>query len=117
MTTFNNLPKHLQQHILEFNPEHREKLKTVHEDLFRDFHEYNMHNVLDELIMSQTYICDYEYCESEIPRGEAVEGSLSLHEQINLPRTFHFCNEHCKTAGLYWIMDTYKKFLRGWTPS
>jgi hypothetical protein len=101
MTTFNDLPKHLQLHILEFNPEHREKLKDV----------------LDELIRSQTYICDYEYCESEIPIGEEVVGSLSLHEQINLRRTFHFCNEHCKSAGLYWIMDSYKKCLRGWTPS
>lgn len=117
MTTFNDLPQHLQSYIFEFNPEHREKLKEVHKDLFRDFHVYNMHDVLEELIMAQTYICDYEYCESEIPRGEAVEGSLSLHEQIDLQRTFHFCNEDCKSAGLYWIMDDYKKFLRGWTPS
>lgn len=100
MTTFNDLPQHLQLYIFEFNPEHREKLKAVHH----------------ELIMSQTYICDYEYCESEIPRDEAVEGSLPLPEEINLRRTFHFCDEHCKSAGLYWIMDGYKKFLRGWTP-
>ena len=117
MTTFNDLPKQLQLYIFEFNPEHREKLKAVHEDLFRDFHVYNMHNVLNELIMAQTYICDYEYCEAEIPRGEAVEGSLPLHQQIDLRHTFHFCNEHCKSAGLHWIMDDYKKFLRGWTPS
>jgi len=116
MTTLYDLPEFLQQYIFEFNPEHRDNLKKVHDSLFRDFHEYNMHDVLDELIMAQTYICDYEYCEAEIPRGEAVEGSLPLHEQIDLRRIFHFCNEHCKSAGLYCIMDDYRKFLRGWTP-
>ena len=29
MTTFKDLPNHLQQYILEFNPEHRENLKKV----------------------------------------------------------------------------------------
>lgn len=112
MTTFNDLPEHLQLYIFEFNPEHREKLKEVHNDLFRDLHIYNMCDVLDELIISQTYICDYEYCEAEIPRSEAVEGLLPLQESNNLPRRFHFCNEKCKSAGLYWIMDSYRKFLR-----
>lgn len=116
MTTFNDLPKQLQLYIFEFNPEHRENLKEVHNDLFRDFHVYNMSWVLDELIMAQTITCDYEYCEADILKCDAIEGTLPLLEDIHLPRRFHFCNENCKSAGLYCIMDDYNKFLRGWTP-
>ena len=117
MTNFNNLPHHIQLYIFEYNPEHREQLQKVHENLFRDFHIYNMSWVLDELIMKQTITCDYEYCEADIAKCEAVEDSLPLPENINLKHTFHFCNDECKSAGMYWIMDDYRKFLRGWNVS
>lgn len=112
MITFNDLPEHLQIHIFEFNPEHRENFKKIHKDLFREFHVYNMAYVLDELIISQTYICDYEYCEAEIPIGEEVAYTLNIPHATNTQPTFHFCNEECCSAGMYWIQKNYRNFLR-----
>jgi hypothetical protein len=115
MTTFNDLPQHIQLYIYEFNPEHRACLNRVHEDLFADFHIYNMSYVLDELINNyeSNYDCDYEYCEKNIPAGEEIEEILEFHPDLHRePQTFHFCDEHCQSAGMYWIRDGFRKFFR-----
>lgn len=112
MTTFNDLPTHIQYYIFEFNPEHRENLKKIHEDLFADFHAYNMSYVFDELIHSLEYVCDYEYCESRIPIGEEYAHTLDLPGEVNVKTTYRFCNENCCSAGMYWIEDDLRKFLR-----
>lgn len=96
MNTFYDLPTDLQEYIHGFNPYHRTKLEKVHE----------------ELVMSQTYICDYEYCEAEVNRVDAVQGFIYLPSQLNWTRQFHFCNEDCKSAGMGWIYRDYRKALR-----
>ena len=120
MTTFQDLPQHIQEYIHGFNPEHRASLNRVHEDLFADFHVYNMSSVLDELINNyeSEHMCDYEYCERDIPIGEEIEEILEFHPDLHRePMTFHFCNEHCCSAGMSWIRDDFGKFFRGFNPN
>lgn len=115
MTTFQDLPQHIQVHIFEFNPEHRADLSRVHEELFADFHVYNMSDVLDELANNyeSNHICDYEYCNRDIPVGEEIEEIMEFHPDLHRePQTFHFCNERCCSAGMYWIRDDFNKLFR-----
>ena len=112
MNTFYDLPPDLQDYIHGFNPYHRTKLEKVHEDLFADFHYHYLSFVHKELVMTQTYICDYEYCEAEVNRVDAVQGFIDLPSQLNWTRQFHFCNERCKSAGMGWIYRDYRKALR-----
>ncbi len=120
MTTFQYLPQHILVLIFEFNPEHRASLNRVHEDLFADFHVYNMSYVLDELTNNyeSEYNCHYEYCERDIPIGEEVEEIMEFHPDLHRePQTFRFCNEYCCSAGMYWIKDDFRKMFRNFNPN
>lgn len=112
MNNFYDLPTELQEYIHVFNPDHRTNLEKVHENLFADFHFHYLSFVHEELVMSQAYICDYEYCEAEVIRSDAVEGMAHLPPQVNWARRFRFCNESCKSAGMSWIQKDYRKTLR-----
>ena len=59
MTTFQDLPQHIQEYIHGFNPEHRASLHRVHKELIRNY--------------EFTHTCDYEYCERIIPIGEEIK--------------------------------------------
>jgi len=120
MTLFCDLPHEIQEYIHGFNPEHRVRLNRVHEDLFADFHVYNMSSVLDELIngYESEHRCDYEYCERDIPIGEELEEILEFHPDLHRePMTFHFCNEHCCSAGMSSKRDDFRKLFRNFNPN
>jgi hypothetical protein len=115
MNNFYKLPTVLQEYIHVFKPDHRTNLEKVHEDLFADFHYHSLsfvHEEFEELVMSEAYECDYEYCQETVSRADAVEGTSYLPPQVNWTRQFHFCNEDCKSAGMCWIQDDYNKSLR-----
>ena len=103
MTTFQDLPQHIQEYIHGFNPEHRFRLHRVHKELVRKY--------------EFTHTCNYEYCERIIPNGEEVKKTLYFHPDYHRePKSFIFCNEHCCSAGMYWIEDDYRKMFRSFNP-
>jgi len=97
MTTFQDLPQHIQEYVHGFNPEHKPSLNRVH----------------NQLIRKLTHRCAYEYCEEIIPIGEEIKETLYFHPDYHRePQTFHFCNEKCRSAGMYWIEDDFRKLFR-----
>jgi len=99
MTTFQDLPQHIQEYIHGFNPEHRACLNRVHNELIRNY--------------EFTHTCDYEYCEEIIPIGEEIKETLYFHPDYHRePQSFIFCNEECRSQGMYWINDDFRKLFR-----
>ena len=91
-----NLPKDIQLHIWGYNPEHREKLNKV----------------LDELdaVKNWTY-CDNDICEKEIHKldEDTIESSpLPLREYYNC----YFCSEYCESYGTWSMCYDYRKSMR-----
>ena len=59
-----------------------------------------------------------EYCERDIPIGEELEEILEFHPDLHRePMTFHFCNEHCCSAGMSSKRDDFRKLFRNFNPN
>ena len=87
------IPSELLLEIISYNPEHRN----------------NMANVLDELLYVTNYvICDNELCESELYTKHDDCVTVTI-----LNREYHFCNESCASYGTWSIRyDIRKQFRR-----
>jgi hypothetical protein len=86
------LPKELGDYVVRFNPEHRK----------------NMNYVLDELNDYHTVYCDNDACEAELKKTESIEVTIKLDDYMKL----NFCNEYCKSYGLWSIRYDYRKYYR-----
>lgn len=89
---YKRLPKELGNYISSFNPEHRK----------------NMSYVLDELNDYHTVYCDNDICEKKLNKAESIEVTIELDKYMNL----NFCNEYCKSYGLWSIRYDYRKCYR-----
>ena len=89
---FNRLPKDLKMYIWEYDPNHRERLNLV----------------LDELVytVNWTY-CSNDMCECDInilDENTVIESILGL--------THYFCNSDCLSYGEWSIRYDYRKMKR-----
>jgi len=89
---YKRLPKELGDYVVSFNPEHR----------------VNMSYVLDELYDYHTVYCDNDTCEAKLNKDESIEVTIKLKDYMNL----NFCNEYCKSYGLWSINYDYRKYYR-----
>ena len=93
-----NLPKDIQLHIWGYNPEHREKLN----------------NVLDELdyVVNWTY-CDNDMCEMSIHK---LDNCTIKSSPLPLPMLkyseCYFCSEDCESYGTWSKRYDYRKSMR-----
>jgi hypothetical protein len=98
------LPQVLVNEIFSYDPQHREYMKGVMNDLLFAHHKWNMGPVFDELIEQE---CDNEYC-SEIITLYSDESE----SRIILNNLYHFCCENCAGQGEWSIRYDYRKAMR-----
>ena len=96
MLTYSKLnaifPKELVIYIGEFNPEHKEKMKSV----FDELHEY--HKVV---------YCDNDMCEKPFDIDDAYVSNMAFSKH-----DFYFCCEDCQSYGEWSIHYDYRKSRR-----
>ena len=98
------LPQVLVNEIFSYDPQHREYMKGVMNDLLFAHHKWNMCPVFDELIEQE---CDNEYCGQIITRNSDDTQSV-----IILNHLYHFCCEDCAGEGEWSIRYDYRKAMR-----
>ena len=98
------LPQVLVNEIFSYDPQHREYMKDVMNDLLFAHHKWNMCPVFDELIEQE---CDNEYCGQIITRNSDDTQSV-----IILNHLYHFCCEDCAVEGECSIRYDYRKAMR-----
>lgn len=98
------LPQVLVNEIFSYDPQHREYMKNLMNDLLFAHHKWNMDPVLDELIEQE---CDNEYCSEIITRYSQESESV-----IILNNLYHFCCEYCAGEGEWSIRYDYRKAMR-----
>lgn len=98
------LPQVLVNEIFSYDPQHREYMRGVINDLMFAHHKWNMAPVFDELIEQE---CDNEYCSEIITRYNEEAESV-----IILNNLYHFCCENCAGEGEWNIRYDYRKAMR-----
>ena len=98
------LPQVLVNEIFSYDPQHREYMKDVMNDLLFAHHKWNMTPVFDELIQQE---CDNEYCTQIITLYSDESES-----RIILNNLYHFCCENCAGQGEWSIRYDYRKAMR-----
>jgi len=98
------LPQVLVNEIFSYDPQHREYMKDVMNDLLFSHHKWNMAPVFDELIQQE---CDNEYCTQIITLYSDESES-----RIILNNLYHFCCENCAGLGEWSIRYDYRKAMR-----
>lgn len=87
---YNILPKVLGDNVGSYNPEHRVMWKEVMNELY----EYH--------IMP----CDNDMCEMPIHRVDSIHEIMHLDSDLDI--NVYFCNEDCKSYGLWSIRYDYR---------
>ena len=106
MNYFDNLPIDLKDIIFIFNPDHRDKMNSVMNELFFLLHKKNMKDIFNQLIEENPNILICEYCTCYFPKDrEHIK-------KIILDAEFIFCNEECASPGEQDIRYYYRKSFR-----
>ena len=76
-------------------------------DYTEEKHREDMNNVFYELYdYHYTVYCDNDMCEKVMHKDDSIEATIKLTDYINL----HFCDENCKSYGLWSIRYDYRKY-------
>ena len=117
---FARLPKELQTEVMEYNPDHRPKMKQLCEELYWQYHRLAIKDVHVELEMEFDYRCSnlpflYDlyrrYCDG-YDCCNVYNDDFEYKQYEYLGTTFNFCCSRCQWEVTYDMRKSYRRSLR-----